>query len=67
MDLKQLSKFEKLAQAKQRALERSIRFTKEQIHVAEKLGDMELIDRYKMKLGNQKHALKSFLDEHKFL
>lgn len=55
------------AQAKQRALERSIRFTKEQIHVAEKLGDMELIDRYKMKLGNQKHALKSFLDEHKFL
>ncbi|HFI2691129.1 TPA: phage minor capsid protein [Streptococcus suis] len=55
------------AQAKQRALERSIRFTKEQIHVAEKLGDIELIDRYKMKLGNQKHALKSFLDEHKFL
>lgn len=55
------------AQAKQRALERSIRFTKEQIHVAEKLGDMELIDRYKMKLGNQKHALKAFLDDHKFL
>lgn len=55
------------AQAKQRVLERSIRFTKEQIHVAEKLGDMELIDRYKMKLGNQKHALKSFLDDHKFL
>ncbi|HFU3983604.1 TPA: phage minor capsid protein, partial [Streptococcus suis] len=55
------------AQAKQRALERSIRFTKEQIHVAEKLGDTELIDRYKMKLGNQKHALKAFLDDHKFL
>ncbi|NQL61435.1 capsid protein [Streptococcus suis] len=54
-------------QAKQRALERSIRFTKEQIHVAEKLGDIELIDRYKMKLGRQKDALKSFLDEHKFL
>ncbi|MGO0053675.1 phage minor capsid protein [Streptococcus suis] len=55
------------AQAKQRALERSIRFTKEQIHVAEKLGDTELIDRYKMKLSNQKHALKAFLDDHKFL
>lgn len=55
------------AQAKQRQLERNIRFTKEQIHVAEKLGDPELIDRYKMKLGRQKTALKAYLDEHKFL
>ncbi|MXQ49529.1 capsid protein [Streptococcus pneumoniae] len=55
------------AQAKQRALERSIRFTKEQIHVAEKLGDMELIDRYKLKLGRQKDALKVWLDDHPFL
>lgn len=55
------------AQAKQRALERSIRFTKEQIHVAEKLGDMDLIDRYKMKLGRQKDALKVWLDDHPFL
>lgn len=54
-------------QAKQRSLERSIRFTKEQIHVAEKLGDSELIDKYKMKLGNQKDALKVHLDRHKFL
>lgn len=55
------------AQAKQRQLERNIRFTKEQIHVAEKLGDPELTDRYKMKLGRQKTALKAYLDEHKFL
>lgn len=55
------------AQAKQRQLERNIRFTKEQIHVAEKLGDVELTDRHKMKLGRQKTALKAYLDEHKFL
>ncbi|MGQ7564225.1 phage minor capsid protein [Streptococcus suis] len=55
------------AQAKQRALERSIRFTKEQIHVAEKLGDTELTDRYKMKLGRQKDVLKVWLDDHPFL
>lgn len=54
-------------QAKQRQLERNIRFTKEQIHVAEKLGDVELIDRYKMKLGRQKTALKAYLDQHPFL
>lgn len=54
-------------QAKQRALERSIRHTKEQIHVAKKLGDTELIERYTSKLGKQKRALKSYLDEHKFL
>ncbi|WP_170238978.1 phage minor capsid protein [Streptococcus suis] len=54
-------------QAKQRALERSIRHTKEQIHVAKKLDDTELIERYTSKLGKQKRALKSFLDEHKFL
>ncbi|HFI0186752.1 TPA: phage minor capsid protein [Streptococcus suis] len=55
------------AQAKQRALERSIRHTKEQIHVAKKLDDTELIERYTSKLGKQKRALKSYLDEHKFL
>lgn len=55
------------AQAKQRQLERNIRFTKEQIHVAEKLGDAEMNDRYKMKLGRQKTALKAYLEEHKFL
>ncbi|MGV3311313.1 phage minor capsid protein [Streptococcus suis] len=54
-------------QAKQRALERSIRHTKEQIHVAKKLDDTELIERYTSKLGKQKRALKSYLDEHKFL
>lgn len=55
------------AQAKQRALERNIRFSKEQLHVAKKIGDQELIDKYRGKLGNQKQALKDFLDEHPFL
>lgn len=55
------------AEAKQRALERSIRANKEKLHVAEKLGDKELIDRYKMKLGNQRGALKSWIDDHPFL
>lgn len=70
-DLKDLTQEQAIknanAQAKQRQLERNIRFTKEQIHVADKLGDTELIDRYKMKLGRQKTALKAYLDEHKFL
>lgn len=55
------------AQAKQKALERSIRFTKEQIHVAGKLGDTELIDLYKTKLDRQKGALKSWLNDHPYL
>lgn len=55
------------AQAKQRALERNLRFSKEQLHVAEKIGDQELIDKYRGKLGNQKQALKDFLDVHPFL
>ncbi|QBX16915.1 minor capsid protein [Streptococcus phage Javan291] len=54
-------------EAKQRAMERSIRFSKEQLHVAEKLGDAELIDKYRLKLRKQKHALKSYLNEHSFL
>lgn len=55
------------AEAKQRALERSIRANKEKLHVAEKLGDKELIDKYKSKIGIQNAALKDYIDKHPFL
>ena len=55
------------AEAKQRALERSIRANKEKLHVAEKLGDKELIDKYKAKIGTQKSALKDYINKHPFL
>lgn len=55
------------AEAKQRALERSIRANKEKLHVAEKLGDKELIDKYKSKIGTQNAALKDYVDKDPFL
>lgn len=55
------------AEAKQRALERSIRANKEKLHVAEKLGDDDLIDKYKAKVRTQKSALKDYIDKHPFL
>lgn len=55
------------AEAKQRALERSIRANKEKLHVAEKLGDKELIDKYKSKIGTQNAALKNYINKHPFL
>ncbi|HFN9310576.1 TPA: phage minor capsid protein [Streptococcus pneumoniae] len=55
------------AEAKQRALERSIRANKEKLHVAEKLGDKELIDKYKSKIGTQNAVLKDYIDKHPFL
>lgn len=55
------------AEAKQRALERSIRANKEKLHVAEKLGDNDLIDKYKSKIGTQNAALKDYIDKHPFL
>lgn len=55
------------AEAKQRALERSIRANKEKLHVAEKLGDDDLINKYKSKIGTQNAALKDFVDKHPFL
>lgn len=54
-------------QAKQRALERSIRVTKEQAHVAEKLSDSDLISKYNAKLKSQQMALKSLIDNNRFL
>ena len=55
------------AEAKQRALERSIRANKEKLHVAEKLGDDDLIDKYKAKVRTQNAALKDYIDKHPFL
>ena len=54
-------------QAKQRALERSIRRSKEFLHVAEKLGDQELIDKYKSKVRIQQGAMRDYLKQHPFL
>lgn len=55
------------AEAKQRALERSIRNNKEKLHVAEKLGDKELIDKYKSKVRIQQGAMRDYLRQHPFL
>lgn len=54
-------------QAKQRALERSIRQSKEFLHVAEKLGDQELIDKYNSKVRIQQGAMRDYLRQHSFL
>ena len=54
-------------QSKQRALERSIRQSKEFLHVAEKLGDQELIDKYKSKVRIQQGAMRDYLKQHPFL
>ena len=55
------------AEAKQRALERSIRANKEKLHVAEKLGDKELIDKYNSKVRIQQGAMRDYLKQHPFL
>lgn len=54
-------------QAKQRALERSIRQSKEFLHVAEKLGDTELIDKYKNRVRIQQGAMRDYLRQNPFL
>ncbi|WP_347111429.1 phage minor capsid protein [Streptococcus salivarius] len=54
-------------QSKQRAMERAIRNSKEQLHVAEIMHNDELTDKYKTKLRDQKRALKSYIDDHPFL
>ena len=55
------------AEAKYRALERSIRQSKEFLHVAEKLGDSELVDKYKSKVRIQQGAMRDYLKQHSFL
>lgn len=54
-------------QSKQRAMERAIRNSKEQLHVAEIMHNDELTDKYKTKLRDQERALKSYIDDHPFL
>ena len=55
------------AQAKQRAIERSIRDSKEKLHIANKLGDKDLIDKYKSKIRTQQGAMRDFLKDKPFL
>lgn len=54
-------------QAKQRALERSIRDSKEKLDIANKLGDKDLIDKYKSKIRTQQSAMRDFLKDKPFL
>lgn len=70
-DVKDISPSEAIAnanaQAKQRALERSIRDSKERLHVANKLGDKDLISKYKSKIRTQQSAMRDFLKDKPFL
>lgn len=70
-DVKDISPSEAIAnanaQAKQRALERSIRDSKEKLHIANKLGDKDLIDKYKSKIRTQQSAMRDFLKDKPFL
>lgn len=55
------------AQSKQRAIERSIRKSKELLHVANKLDDDELISKYKGQVKSKQAAMRSYLAQHPFL
>lgn len=70
-DVKDVSPSEAIAnanaQAKQRALERSIRDSKEKLHIANKLGDKELISKYKSKIRTQQSTMRDFLKDKPFL
>lgn len=54
-------------QSKQRAIERSIRHSKELLHVANKLEDEELISKYKGQVKSKQAAMRSYLAQHPFL
>ena len=54
-------------QSKQRALERSIRQSKGMLHVANKLEDEELINKYKGQVKSKQAAMRSYLAQHPFL
>nr|DAP18497.1 MAG TPA: minor capsid protein [Caudoviricetes sp.] len=70
-DVKDISPSEAIAnanaQAKQRALERKIRRSKEFLHVAKRLGDKDLIDKYKSKIRIQQGAMRDYLKDKPFL
>nr|DAK12051.1 MAG TPA: minor capsid protein [Caudoviricetes sp.] len=55
------------AQSKQRAIERSIRHSKELLHVANKLDDDELISKYKGQVKSKQAAMRLYLAQHPFL
>ena len=55
------------AQSKQRAIERSIRQSKEMLHVANKLEDEELISKYTGQVKARQAAMRSYLAQHSFL
>lgn len=55
------------SQSKQRAIERSIRQSKEMLHVANKLEDDELISKYKGQVKARQAAMRSYLAQHPFL
>lgn len=54
-------------QSKQRAIERSIRKSKELLHVANKLEDEDLINKYKGQVKSKQAAMRSYLAQHPFL
>lgn len=54
-------------QAKQRALEREIRHAKEQLHVANQLGDEELIDKYSAKVRSHQATMRAYIKKNPFL
>lgn len=54
-------------QSKQRAIERSIRQSKELLHVANKLEDEDLINKYKGQVKSKQAAMRSYLAQHPFL
>lgn len=55
------------AQAKQRAIERSIRKSKELLHVAKQLGDKDLISQYQSDVRNKQGALNHLVNSNDFL
>ncbi|HEP5078586.1 TPA: capsid protein, partial [Streptococcus pyogenes NGAS071] len=55
------------AQAKQRAIERSIRKSKELLHVAKQLGDKELIRQYQSDVRSKQDALNHLVNSNDFL
>lgn len=55
------------AQSKQRAIERSIRQSKELLHVANKLEDEDLINKYKGQVRKQQAAMRDYLKRYPFL
>ena len=54
-------------QSKQRALERAIRNQKERLHIANQLGDDELITSERLKLRNLQGKMRAYVDQHDFL